>query len=308
MHYDFIPQPEREKLVFPDGKTIAVILTTNLEYWDKERDDPAPYYPGGPGIVGGTLPGNVYDNPNWTWREYGQRVGVWRMFDVFEAEGIPTSCTMNAKMALERRPVIEAAMARGYEIVPHNFVQTDLLTDFAHDKDAERAVIRETLKVYRDVVGKPARGWLSSSLRSTLNTADILAEEGLTFFTDLLNDDQPYLINTECGRDLVSISYTSEVNDFTVFMRQGMDVDGAIKVFKEQFDWLRGEAITQGSGRVMNIGLHPHVVGQPFRIRALRDFLRYVKQFDDIWFCSREELADWYLDHCAQGAPEKRAA
>ncbi len=299
MHYDFVPLPDRKPLIWPNGKKLAVILTTNLEYWDQERDDPAPYYPGGPGIVGGTLGGDVYDNPNWTWREYGQRVGVWRMFDVFAAEGVPTSCTMNAKMGLERRAVVDAAVARGYEVIPHNYVQSDLLTDFAKDKEKERAVIRETLKVYRDVVGKPAKGWLSSSLRSTLNTADILAEEGLTFFTDLLNDDQPYMIQTESGRPLVSISYTSEVNDFTVFMRQGMDVDGAARVFQEQFDWLRQEATDSGSGRFMNIGLHPHVIGQPFRIRAIRDFIRYAKQFDDIWFATREELADWYAENHA---------
>jgi allantoinase len=160
-------------------------------------------------------------------------------------------------------------------------VQTDLLADYAFDEERERAVIRETLRVYREVCGKPAKGWLSSSLRCTLNTADI--------------DDQPYLIETRSGRNIVSIPYTSEVNDFTVFMRQGQDVDGAFKVFKEQFDWLYRESAV--SGRFMNIGLHPHVVGQAFRIRALRDFLAYAKSFDDVWFATREEIAEWYLQN-----------
>lgn len=297
MRYDFVPLPHRKPLRWPGGARLALIVTTNLEYWDQVRASPKPYYPGGPGIVGGDLPGDVYDNPNWTWREYGQRVGVWRMFDVFEAEGVPTSCTMNAKMALERRPVIEAALAKGYEIVAHNFVQSDLLTDFARDEAAERAVIRETLRVYEEACGKKARGWLSSSLRSTLNTIDLLAEEGLSFVTDLLNDDQPYLVETRSGRPMVSVPYTSEVNDFTVFMRQGLTVDGALGVFKEQFDWLYAEGAT--SGRLMNVGLHPHVIGQPFRIRALRDFLRYAKGFEGVWFATRAEIADWYLENHA---------
>lgn len=249
MRYDFIPFPEREKLVFPHGKAIAVILTTTHAYRDKERDDPEPCHPGGSEIVGGTLLGNTHDTPNGTWREDGQRIGFWRMFDVIDVEGIATSCTMNAKIALECHQMIVAATARGDDIAPRNFVQPRLQ-----------------------------------------------------------NDDKPCLITTECERDLVSITYTSEVNDVTVFMRQGKDVDGAIKVFREQLDGRRGAAIAQGSGRVMNVGPHPHAAGQPFRVRALRDFLRYVKQFDDIWFCSREDLADWNLDHCAQGAPEKRAA
>ncbi|WP_327793401.1 polysaccharide deacetylase family protein [Harenicola maris] len=273
------------------------MLTTNLEYWDQVREDDAPYYPGGPGIVGGTLAGNVYDNPNWTWREYGQRVGVWRMFDVFDKAGVPSSCTMNAKMGLERRAVVDAAVQRGWEIVPHNYVQSDLLTDFFFDKEKEREVIRETLRVYKETTGRDAKGWLSSSLRCTLNTVDILAEEGLIFTTDLLNDDQPYLVQTQSGTPIVSVPYTSEVNDFTVFMRQGMDADGGARVFREQFDWLRNEAIEQDSGRFMNIGLHPHVIGQPFRIRALKDFIEYAQQFDDIWFATREEIAAWYLEN-----------
>jgi allantoinase len=293
MHYDFVPINKRNPLRWPNGKRLAVMITTNLEYWDQVKDSPKPYYPGGPGIVGGDLPGNVYDNPNYTWREYGQRVGVWRMFDAFDAAGVPSTCTMNAKMGLERRAVIDAALERGWEIVAHNYVQSELLTDYMFDIDKEREIIRATLKVYNDVCGKPAKGWLSSSLRSTLNTIDILAEEGLTFVTDLLNDDQPYLVQTRSGKPMVSVPYTSEVNDFTVFMRQGMDCDGAFGVFKEQFDCLYEESKT--SGRFLNIGLHPHVIGQPFRIRALKDFLAYVKQFDDVWFATREEIADWYL-------------
>ena len=293
MQYDFVPIAHRKPLRWPNGKRLAVILTTNLEYWDPVKDTPKPFYPGGPGIVGGDLPGNVYDNPNFTWREYGQRVGVWRMFDVFDAEGVPSSCTVNAKMAIERRAVVDAALQRGWELVPHNFVQTELLTDYMFDENAERETIRATLRIFEETCGRKPKGWLSSSLRSTLNTADILAEEGLIFLTDLLNDDQPYLLKTRSGRPLVSVSYTSEVNDFTVFMRQGQTADGALAVFKEQFDWLYAESAT--SGRFMNIGLHPHVIGQPFRIRALRDFIRYAKQFDDIWFATREEIAEWYL-------------
>ena len=142
---------------------------------------------------------------------------------------------------------------------------------------------------------KAAEGWLSCSLRSTLNTIDIIAEEGLVFIADLLNDDQPYLVETRSGKPMVSIPYTSEVNDFTVFMGQGLTVDDAFKVLKEQFDWLYREG--EKSGRMMNVGLHPHVIGQPFRIRALRDFIAYAKQFDDVWFDTREEIAAWYMEH-----------
>ena len=116
MKYDFVPFPKRKPLRWPNGKRLAIMLTINFEHWDKVRELSKPYYPGGPGIVGGDLPGNVYDNPNFTWREYGQRVGVWRMIDVLDAAGVPATCTMNAKMGLERRAVIDAALERGWEI------------------------------------------------------------------------------------------------------------------------------------------------------------------------------------------------
>jgi peptidoglycan/xylan/chitin deacetylase (PgdA/CDA1 family) len=300
MHYDFVPIAHRKPLKWPDGKRLAIILTTNLEYWDPVQKSDKKYYPGGPGIVGGDLPGNVYDNPNFTWREYGQRIGVWRLFDIFDAEGVASSCTLNAKAALERKPIIDAALARGWEIIPHNYVQDELLTDYMFDEKAERDVIRRTLDVYEEVCGRKAKGWLSSSLRCTLNTIDILAEEGLIFTTDLLNDDQPYLIKTRSGRPMVSVSYTSEVNDFS-FLRQGLTVETGLMMFKEQFDWLYAESAT--SGRFMNIGLHPHVIGQPYRIRAVRDFIRYAKQFDGVWFATREEIAEWYLQNHASHIP-----
>ena len=295
MKYDFVPMPRRKKLRWPNGARIALMITTNLEYWDPMRESEKPFYPGGPSIITDVLPGNVYDNPNWTWREYGQRVGVWRMFDIFRAAGIPTSCTMNAKMGVERREIVQVAIDEGWELVAHNYVQTDLLTNYQFDEAAEREVIRETLRVYKEVVGKPAKGWLSSSLRSTPNTPDLIAEEGLTFMTDYLNDDQPYLMHTRSGRPLVSIPYTSEVNDFTVFLRQGKDVEGAFAVFKEQFDELYREG--EESGRLMNVGLHPHVIGQPFRIRALREFVAYAQSKPDVWWATRGEIADWYLQN-----------
>mgnify|MGYP001252124796 CR=1 FL=1 len=140
MQYDFVPMPHRKTLKWPYGKRMALILTTNLEYWEPTKDTDRVIYPGGPGIVGGTLSGNVYDNPNWTWREYGHRVGVWRIFDLFEEAGVPTSCTINALMGIERRAVVDHAVKKGYEIVAHNYEQTELLTDFQDDEEKEKAV------------------------------------------------------------------------------------------------------------------------------------------------------------------------
>lgn len=302
MHYDFVPMPERLPLRWPNGARVAVLVTFNLEYWDLVRDTEEAYYAGGPAILPDPLPGNVADIPNYTWREYGQRVGIWRLFDIMDRAGLPASCTMNAKMGLERPQAIEHCIDRGWELVAHNYVQSDLLTNYASDPEGERELVLETLRVYERVVGRKAAGWLSSSLRGNPSTVEILAEQGLLYTTDFLNDDQPYLIHTAHG-PIVSIPYSNEVNDFMIFMRRGNTTSEAFEVFKEQFDTLYVEGAE--SGRLMNLGLHPHVVGQPFRARCVREFVDYARQFPDVWWTTREEIAKWYLENHESHIPTK---
>tara|TARA_B100000700_G_C14688269_1_gene688675 strand:+ start:83 stop:706 length:624 start_codon:yes stop_codon:yes gene_type:complete len=199
---------------------------------------------------------------------------------------------MNAKMGLERPRIIDAVNERGWEIIPHNWAQNDILTFYADEPEAEREIINRTLDVYQKCVGRKAEGWLSSSLRPTTHTVDFLKEAGLSFFCDFLNDDQPYLIDTDYG-PIVCVPYSNDVNDFNMFARGGMTVDQGLAALREQFDVLYEEG--NESMRIMNFGLHPHVIGMPYRIRALAEFLDYVKGFGGVWFPTRAEIADWYL-------------
>ena len=256
MRYPYVPISHRNPLRFPDGKRVALILTFNLETWDLVKDSDQPYYAGGPPILPDVLPANIPDYPNYMWREYGQRVGIWRLFELFDQMGVKASCTMNAVTCERRRPMIDAALERGCEILAHNYEQGELLTDFAHDPDAERDVIKRTLDVYESVVGRKARGWLSSSLRGTLNTPTILAEHGLLFYCDLMNDDQPYMVDTDAG-PIVSTPYTNEINDFTILTRRGHTTDEFRDILIEELTVLHAEGAR--SGRMMNVGLHPHV-------------------------------------------------
>lgn len=294
MPYAWSPLIKRQPLRWPGGKKLAVVITMNCEYWDLTKDSSEPYYAGGPPMLPDSLPGNVADYPNFTWREYGQRVGVWRMFRLFEEMGVPFSVTINAKTALERPEIVEYANARGWEIVAHNYEQGELLTRHSFDIDKERAVIDATLAVYEQVVGRKAKGWLSSSLRSTPNTPDILAERGLQFFCDYMNDEQPYLIHTPSG-PIVNVPYTIEVNDFTFFHRRAMSTWDAARMLKDQFDELYREGAE--SGRIMSVGLHPHVSGHPHRMPCFREFLSHAKRHPDVWWTTREEISSWYLQN-----------
>lgn len=308
MYYDYSAITDRLPLRWPKGKRVALILTLNLETWQLLKDTDKPYYAGGPPILPDVLPGNTPDFPNFTWREYGQRVGCFRLFKLFDEMKVKPSCTINAETALRRRPMLDAALSRGCEIVAHNYEQGELLTDFAGDPERERDVIERTLKVYQQAVGRPARGWLSSSLRGTLQTADILAKHGLIFYCDLMNDDQPYLLRTPHG-PIVSTPYTNEINDFTLLTRRGFTTRDFRDVLIEELKVLYAEGAE--TGRIMNVGLHPHVSGRAYRISALREFLRYAKKLKGVWFATREEIASWYLknyeSHMPTVAAKRRA-
>ena len=298
MKYPFSAIAHRGPLKWPEGKHVALILTLNLETWDMVKDTTKPYYAGGPPILPDILPGNVADFPNFTWREYGQRVGIWRLFDAFDKAKVPASCTINAKTALIRSEIARAPAERGWEVLAHNYEQGELLTEYAGDPEKERAVIESTLKVYQEFYGKPAKGWLSSSLRGTVNTPGILKEHGLLFYCDLMNDDQPYMIETPKG-PLVSVPYSNEINDFTLLTRRNHTTDGFRDILKEELSVLYAEAKESGSGRMMNVGLHPHVSGRAHAVRAVREFLEFAKTLPGVWFAKREEVAAWYTDNNA---------
>jgi peptidoglycan/xylan/chitin deacetylase (PgdA/CDA1 family) len=301
VHYDYVPIAERQPLRWPNGARVALIMTINLETWDLTKDTDKPYYAGGPAILPDVLPGNTPDFPNYTWREYGQRVGVFRMFETFDAVGVKPSCTINAVTAQRRRAMVDAALSRGCEIVAHNFEQGELLTNYATDPAKERDVIERTLEVYEQAVGRKAKGWLSSSLRGTLNTADILAEHGLIFYCDLMNDDQPYLVQTPHG-PIVSTPYSNEINDFTILTRRNHTTSEFRDILSEELEVLHAEG--ERTGRMMNVGLHPHVSGRAYRQRALREFVQFAKSLPGVWFATREEIASWYLqNHASHIAP-----
>lgn len=299
--YRYVPLIDRRPLRFPGGARVALIITINMEYWEQSRPgQKEPLFPGGPATIPHALPGDVLDTANWSWREYGQRIGIWRMMELLDRIGVAPSCTFNGMLALERPRIIEEVVKRGWELVPHNWAQNDLLTYYAYEPEKERAVIRRTLDVYERVVGRPAKAWLSSAIRGTRHTPAFLKEFGLLAYCDYLNDDQPYLIDTVNG-PIVCVPYSNDINDFNMFARGASSTRDGLDMLKACIDqlWTEGET----TGRIMNFGLHPHVIGQPHRIAALADFLAYVKAKTGIWMPKREELAEWYLTVHADHIP-----
>jgi len=293
MKYPYSPFPSRGKINWPNNKRLAIIITINLETWDLVKDTNEPYYAGGPSILPDLLPGNVPDFPNYMWREYGQRVGVWRLLDIFDELSIKPECTVNAKTCLDRYEMVKAALDRGLSIIPHNFEQGELLSQYFDNPIKEEEIINNTLSVYKETTSLRPEGWLSSSLRGTENTANILVKNGLKFYCDAMNDDQPYIIETDSG-DIVSIPYSNEINDFTLLTRRGHTTDEFRDILIEEMNVLYDES--EKTSKIMNIGLHPHVSGRAYRVRAIREFLQAAKKLDGIWWATRSEIADSYIE------------
>jgi peptidoglycan/xylan/chitin deacetylase (PgdA/CDA1 family) len=300
MDYPYVPISQRQPLRWPNGARVALILTFNLETWDLTKPTTKPYYAGGPPILPDVLPGDTPDFPNFTWREYGQRVGIWRLFELFDQMGAKASCTTNAVTFERRKAMTDACLARGWELLAHNWEQGELLSDYAKDPAAERDIVLRSLAQYERFVGRKAKGWLSSSLRGTLQTADILAEQGCTFYCDIMNDDQPYLLRTPNG-PIVSIPYSNEINDFTILTRRNHTTDEFRDILIEELNTLYEEGAK--TARIMNVGLHPHVSGRAYRIRALREFIAHAQSLPGVWWATREEIAAWYLTQAESHIP-----
>lgn len=300
MDYDYVPMPKRGKLEWPGGARIALVVTFNLETWDLTKDTDQPYYAGGPAILPSALPGNVPDFPNFTWREYGQRVGIWRLYSLFDELGVKASCTTNAVTFERRNEMVQACLYRDWELLAHNWEQGELLSDFAHDIAAERDIIERSVRMFEAHAGRRPTGWLSSSLRGTMHTATVLKSLGFKYYCDIMNDDQPFLIRTSEG-PLVAVPYSNEINDFTMITRRNYTTDEFRDALIEELDVLYAEA--EHTGLIMNVGLHPHVAGRAHRIRAIREFLVHAKSLPGVWFATRDEIADHYLNVHEQHIP-----
>lgn len=298
--YDYVPMPQRNPLRWPGGARVALMFTFNLETWDLVKDTDKPYYAGGPPLLPNELAGRIPDYPNYSWREYGQRVGIWRMFDLFDELGAKAGCTTNAVTFERRKAMVDACLDRGWELIAHNYEQGELLTDFHDNPAAERDIIRRSIAMYEQHVGRRPKVWLSSSLRGTLNTPQILVEEGFKAYCDIMNDDQPYMIRTDAG-PIVATPYSNVINDFTILTRNARTTDEYRDILIEELTVLHKEGAT--TGRIMNVGLHPHVSGRAYTIRALREFIQFAQGLDGIWWATREEIADHYVANHAAHFP-----
>lgn len=273
---------DRPKLVLPNGARMAVWVIVNVEEWSIERAQPRTVLP--PPMGQPLIP----DVPNWSWHEYGMRVGFWRFMSVLERHKIIPTLAINGRVCESYPRVAGAAREAGWEFMGHGYVQGPM-----HRVENQKKAIEDTVEAIRKFTGKPPRGWESPGLTETEETLDLLRGAGIEYVADWVVDDLPTQLRTIHG-PMIVVPYTVETNDITIYALQNHRSDELFNRGREQFDQLYRESAD--NARIMAISIHPYITGVPHRIRFLDELLGYIRQKDGVAFMTGEAIADWYRE------------
>jgi allantoinase len=271
---------ERPALALPNGARLAVWVIVNVEEWDIRQ--PMPRTGLTPPAGGSPMP----DIPNWAWHEYGNRVGFWRMLEVFDDWRLPASLAINGCAISAYEPIARAARERNWEFMGHGFTQRNM-----QKVENEAADIARTLEAIAGFTGRRPRGWLGPGLTETWETPDLLVEAGYDYVCDWVLDDQPVVLRTRSG-PIVNVPYTQECNDVAMMLIQhhkaGEYADRAI----DQFEQLYRDAAT--SARVMALVVHPYIMGAPHRVKSFRKAVEHIRRSSGMLFWTGGQICDWY--------------
>ena len=279
--YDYSGIAERADYAWPGGARLAVYLGVNLEHFAFGEGLGAELAPGGP----------QPDVLNFAWRDWGNRVGAWRLVELLDDLRLPASILVNSAMYAYAPSLMARIRARGDEIVGHG--RTNSERQSVLPEAEERALIAEATATIAAAEGRAPRGWLSPWIAESAATPDLLAEAGYRYTLNWCMDDQPVWMRTRNGK-LLAIPYPQEANDIPAIVARK---DGAAQfadIVVDTFDEMLGQSLRQPL--VMGIALHPYIVGQPHRLRHLRRALAHIAGHRGaIWLTTAGAI----LDHVA---------
>jgi allantoinase len=277
--FDYSPITERPPLAWPDGARVAFYVGLNIEHYQVDRPSTS--------IFGGTA-GLAPDPLNYGWRDYGPRVGVWRLIESLDRLGLRASVLLNSDVCSRYPQIIDAGRERGWAWLAHG--RDNSTFEAGMSADEERDYLAEVVDTIEKATGSRPKGWLGPALTETFETPRILAELGLSYVLDWCNDDQPYRLNVD---GMLSVPYSIEVNDVTLFVGKSLSGPDFRQIVIDQFDQLYEDSAT--SGRVMALCLHPFIVNQPFRHKYLVQALEHIAGHSGVWLTTSDEIAAHYL-------------
>lgn len=280
--YAYSALPSRPVFDWPGQKRLAVYVALNLECFDFGEGLGAELAPGGP----------QPDILNYSWRDWGNRVGAWRVRDMLDGLGLPASVLVNSRLYEECPGLVEAFRARGDEIVAHGRSNAEQQGD--RDEAAERALIAQATDILTREEGKPPAGWLGPWISQSRLTPDLLAEAGYRYLLDWAHDDQPVWFETRRGPRILSVPYPQELNDIPAIVARKETGRQFAQAITDAFDEMLEQS--RRAPLVMGIALHPYVVGQPHRLHPLRRALAHIADHrEEIWLTNAGGIAEhWF--------------
>jgi hypothetical protein len=277
--YDFRPLPERKTYAWPGGRRLALTVTTNIEWFAFGAglgNDPA-------------KAGEPQTHRNYAWRDYGNRVGIWRLFDLLDELGLPAGHCTNSLIYQYAPQITDAIRRRGDEVIAHGRSNAENLRGL-WQPDEER-ILREVTETIARHEGRAPGGWFGAGAYETANTPDLLKELGYRYLLDWPMDDQPVWLRTRSG-PILSVPYPVETDDAQGILHRkwsaAMFADAVVGQFDEMLEQSARHPL------VMNVSVHPYVFGQPFRLRRLRSALEHCLGRSGVWYCRPGEIAG----HC----------
>jgi len=271
---------DRPPLKLPGRARVVVWTIVNLEVWDIARAMARQVLPP---PTGATL---LPDVPNWTWHEYGMRVGFWRFEALYRRLGIRPTVAINARVCVDYPRVAQACKDAGWEFMGHSYEQGPI-----HREEDQSGMIRRSLDTIEKFTGKRPVGWLGPGLTQTLETPENLAAAGVKYIGDWVHDDEPTEIQTAQG-PLVTLPYSVETNDIPMMLVQHHEAAYWTRKCLDSFERYHEEGAQRA--KIMALAIHPYISGQPFRIKYLEEVYEEIGRREGVLHWNGEQILDWY--------------
>ncbi len=271
---------DRPPMKLPGGARVVVWTIVNLEVWDIGKPMARQVLPAPTGAV------LIPDVPNWSWHEYGMRVGFWRFKALFDKLGFRPTLSINARVSLDYPRVAQACKDAGWEFMGHSFEQGPI-----HKEENQQAMIERSLDTLEKFTGKRPVGWLGPGLTQTFETPELLAAAGIQYIGDWVYDDEPTTIHTAKG-PLVTLPYSVENNDIPMMIVQHHEAAYFTRKVIDTFDRYYEEGAERP--KILAIAIHPYISGQPFRIKYLEEVYARISKMPGVLHWNGEQILEWY--------------
>lgn len=277
--YEYSPIVERPDFSWPDGRRLAFYVALNVERFT---------FGSGLGHTPTAL-GPPPDPRNFAWRDYGLRVGIWRVFDLMDKLGLPLSHLLNSTVCESCPQIVARIKTRGDEVVGHGRTNSERQSDMSEED--ERALIGEATAILAETFGKAPEGWMGPWIAETVRTPDLLKEAGYRYVMDWPADDQPFWMRTRSG-PILGVPYPIEINDSPTMLSRMQPATDFAQMIVDQFETML--RLSEAHALVCGISLHTFVVGQPFRLAQLERALAHLTHhpaFSRVWVTTPGAIA-----------------